>query len=416
MAMDIGQLLAFIKQAPAQTPQLNIPTAPGMDQMMAEMAQRRQAKKMAGMADEIYGTAGDPNTLAPTGQMMMGQGMMQNLQNTGDPGTPSTGLFDSGKPMEQRLMELNKRMLASGEPGFQDQWSGNQRAMQGQLMGRLKAMELAKYDTANPTAGPYEKNLNAMGMKRGDPGFNEGMKEQMKKSKMVIDPQDVPFTTSELKQYERPDGSKPTGGTPRTRKSEGWVFSQEVSPEDAGKIAMIDTANKYIPNIDSILLDADGNVRPQSADALARYNTIARIPIVGDWAATNFSEADTQKMAHAFELGIQAITRVETGAAMAASELQNTRARFMPVYGEAPEVTLQKLNAYKYFIKTSRKRISSKNKGYLEGMPAAAAANMLIDQAFAKTKKERKKDEFDDMAPDEVTRKYNEMIAGQKGK
>jgi len=430
--MELAQLLAFIRQPAARAADINLPGIPSNQirkaRQAAEEAERQKAERaqsLAGMADQLYGNPavqGSPEQFIQNPNEMQGQGALSNLANEIIPeqqGSPATGLFDASVPMEQRLMEMNKRMLSSGDPGLQAQWAKNNNQMQEGILDKIKAMDTKQLGIDNPTMGAYAKNALAMGLKPGSPEFIEAVKNQTEKNLFEKSGNKV-YSVGEQKGMMMPDGGRvPRDLTPNKAIELGIQNRNELSGDNAGKFVMLDTALKNIPVIDGILLDKDGMVKPQRAGDVSKYNAMAKIPFVGEYISTAFSDKDTQKLANAFEYGIQAITRTETGAAMAASELDNTRKRFMPIYGEDGEVTLQKLNAYKYFLRNAVKKIDSTANA--SGLPPSTVVNALVEESFRKageiapkTIKQEVSDEIDYSKPFEDPAEEAEYQAWRK--
>jgi len=84
---------------------------------------------------------------------------------------------------------------------------------------------------------------------------------------------------------------------------------------------------------------------------------IATSQAISKGAPIGFVAPEGAALANAFERGIQAITRVETGAAMPDSELQNTRTRFQPSIADPDNVIRQKVMAYQLFINNASRYI-----------------------------------------------------------
>lgn len=126
-----------------------------------------------------------------------------------------------------------------------------------------------------------------------------------------------------------------------SKKDREILGKKPKAAESAGKLAMMDTARQGATIIEPILFKGDA------------INTDA---IKGAWAISNFEPSaalaspEAQQLANAYEIGIQAITRVETGAAMPAAEVRNTRRRFLPKPWDSDSVVRQKWTAYNLFL------------------------------------------------------------------
>lgn len=168
------------------------------------------------------------------------------------------------------------------------------------------------------------------------------------KSKMFEAAGDKPMPYSELSKYMTSDGQNlPYGTTPNQAKEMGVVIRKNQAVGDAGKTAMLSTAEGAFPIIDEHMFDDNGEIRES---VMYGMSAIDNLPLGLGNLGTKFLAPDAQKVYNAFELGMQAITRTETGAAMPPEEIDNTKARFMPKPTDTDESKRQKLKAYKYFI------------------------------------------------------------------
>lgn len=119
--------------------------------------------------------------------------------------------------------------------------------------------------------------------------------------------------------------------------------------ESASKTAAIELSRKQIPEIEKLLFNEDGSINRKnlrnSSISLPFTNTKG-IPF------TKGSELATR-----MEVGIQAITRAETGAAMPPEEVENTRKRFQPGALDSDNQVKIKLEMFKDFLNGSLKLI-----------------------------------------------------------
>ena len=113
------------------------------------------------------------------------------------------------------------------------------------------------------------------------------------------------------------------------------------SAETVGKIMMMETAKALIPTIEQLLFNKDGTINRKNL-------AMSDIPLVP--GSSPMPGTKGAQLAQAMEVGIQAITRIETGAAMPASEVDNTRNRFQPNVWDSDEIVFQKVLSYKFFI------------------------------------------------------------------
>jgi hypothetical protein len=113
------------------------------------------------------------------------------------------------------------------------------------------------------------------------------------------------------------------------------------TPEQAGKTQMLRTAQEQLENVNRLVYDKDGT--PNWTNI-----TNARI---------GMPKSEGNQLAASLEFGIQAITRAETGAAMPATEVENTRKRFQPLPTDSEETVEIKMKMFEDFINGSIKLI-----------------------------------------------------------
>jgi len=114
-----------------------------------------------------------------------------------------------------------------------------------------------------------------------------------------------------------------------------------LSSENAAKTAMLQTAKKAFKGARDLIFDKDGS--------LNRTNLFN--------AGFNTPFTDGRKLRNRMEFGIQAITRLETGAAMPPEEVENTRQRFMPTLGDTVDIANLKLKMFEEFLNGTLKLI-----------------------------------------------------------
>lgn len=119
----------------------------------------------------------------------------------------------------------------------------------------------------------------------------------------------------------------------------GGPADKPMSAEQAGKIMMMRSAQAAIPTIKNIMFK-DGKVDWGAVKA-------SNMPVFGGAMPLHNKG---KRLAQAYELGIQAITRVETGAAMPDAELDNTRERYQCNVWDSEDSCIQKFLGYKLFI------------------------------------------------------------------
>ena len=131
---------------------------------------------------------------------------------------------------------------------------------------------------------------------------------------------------------------------------------EKRSGESAGKEAMIDVSRKSLPQVVNAIFKGGDIVKGDiNRDVLFQKGAVqAGFP--GRLAPKG------QKLAQSMELGIQAITRLETGANMPPEEIENTRARFEPGYLDSDDVVRQKVIAYDLFMKNAKRYLDPNGK------------------------------------------------------
>jgi len=174
------------------------------------------------------------------------------------------------------------------------------------------------------------KNLEAAGI---DPGSPEGKKL----IKASITKPGVKIDINKGLDFKIPPGFR------KVRDANGQVTGVEPIPggpkdnltgENAAKAQMLRTAKTAAQGIRDFVFDKDGEIERETLIA-ASFN----VP------GTRGRELRTK-----MEFGIQAITRSETGAAMPAEEVDNTRQRFMPSVFDSKATINLKLQMFDEFI------------------------------------------------------------------
>jgi len=167
----------------------------------------------------------------------------------------------------------------------------------------------------------------------------------------------------------------------------GGRLKAEIAPGDAGKYVMLKTAQSELPALKSLLMP-EGTVDRETL----RGTTIENIhPWVGAAARyAGLSSPQSQQMTSILERGMQGITRTETGAAMPADEIQNTKARFMPSSSDSDESIHRKLLAYEYFINNAVDLMNPTGLRNRKLSPEMATAIMgdAVTKAFAESGKD----------------------------
>lgn len=152
-----------------------------------------------------------------------------------------------------------------------------------------------------------------------------------------------------------------------------------ASADSAGKTAMLKTAQKEFDVIENNLYTTTDGKREINQKLVKELWAIQNLPMS---AAVLSTEAG--KVNAAFETGMQAITRTETGAAMAKEEIDNTKIRFMPKPWDDAEVQQQKMNAFKYFIDNAVEMLDPSREGNT-GLTPQQITNRAVNQAMNKS-------------------------------
>jgi len=392
--IGLATLLSFIKQPQAQAGPVDFSRFMQPRPRSPEAAATRQAEGMAALSDTIYGRKqqGQDAIVSPfqlnEDEFIEGEsnpfGPMLNVQQEQSPDfKAATGIYDESRPIQQRMTEMNQRMLESGNPGFAKQWSGNQAAMQGSHMSNAGAMERAKWAQQNPGMGSYGKNALDAGYIKGTRPFQDFVQMQSQK-KMFEEANKKPFNTAALSKWMTPDGKSITYGTPEMAQQGKIVMRNTMAEGGAGKLGMLEDANNSIDEIMQNMYFEDGEVDPRVVQDMFLKDTASSwFGGVGGSAANYAMSPAGQLVSNSFERGIQAITRIETGAAMPDTELQNTKRRFQPQPGEGAEVIKQKFKAYQHFIKNAKKYLSPIRR---DGSKASLKdIDRAIDDSFMQT-------------------------------
>ena len=113
-----------------------------------------------------------------------------------------------------------------------------------------------------------------------------------------------------------------------------------TSSDAAGKIMMMEVGKVHLATIKKLLFNKNGSINREN---LGR----SHLPHIAHPIELNKPGG---RLANAFEHNIQALTRSETGAAMPAAEVDNTRKRYQPKFTDSDEVIIQKYLALKLAI------------------------------------------------------------------
>lgn len=139
------------------------------------------------------------------------------------------------------------------------------------------------------------------------------------------------------------------------------ISKPSVAAGTAGILSMLETSKKQFPIIENNLMK-DGLMDSSVVSAMAAISTTGGLagPAIGLYDKSIRDRAEASLTA--FETGMQAITRTETGAAMNKEEIGNTKQRFMPKPSDGDAVRIQKLKAYKFFINNAIDLLNPRSK------------------------------------------------------
>lgn len=262
---------------------------------------------------------------------------------------PGTGAYDESlTPMQRFLMERNFEMAASGVKPVAEQGFGNQSNMQNSVNSQIQAVATKLMDKDKQPAAVQEYLYSVQN--DGYTGSFAKWKQDNKASTNISLNQGAKYIpTNELKDLMYPGGQPVNPGTTYDQAfKNGAVLKNQISADVAGRVAMIDTALEAFPDIKENILDDSGNLDQRVMKEMAALEYVP-------FGLAGIAVSDKSKKAYtALETGMQAITRLETGAAMPQEEIRNTKTRFMPGPFDGPETQNQKLKSYVYFLNNAK--------------------------------------------------------------
>lgn len=322
----MGLILDLIKQGRAEKEQLK--RQQQAQQLIGAPSRQIDAGQPIQQVQDVDPATGEPYTyeksVLPTSQAGTGYlGAMEGLLS----------------PQQQAQAQLYGGLLST--PG-QEQIGAQ--GLQG-LLSRQQQPQAQK-----PTS--LMQNLAAAGVDFNTPQGQKILLEAATKPQTQINMGNKAIPVTDLMKMRMPDGSRPPVGlTYEQAQAAGVTLKKDLAADSGSKMAMLDTAKQGIKTIEPIMF---------------KNGEIDRDVIKGAWGigvaepvAGLVSEEAGQLFA-GYEYGIQAITRAETGAAMPATEVDNTRKRFMPKPWDSDSVIRQKWAAFNLFIKNASKYIDPK--------------------------------------------------------
>jgi len=152
-------------------------------------------------------------------------------------------------------------------------------------------------------------------------------------------------------------------------------------PEQAGKTQMLRTAKNALSSVEGLLFNDDG--------------TINDLNVVN--ASTNTPYTSGRRMRAYMEQGIQAITRAETGAAMPATEIENTRIRFQPSPLDDEATKIAKYDMFKEFVSGSLSLIDPSGRFQEDRFNRELKSRGGNPTPESEIKKEQKKEDSNDI-------------------
>lgn len=269
---------------------------------------------------------------------------------------------------ERAKMQIDA-MMATGNPNMIN------KAME--LMPTLFGEQVKVPKAVTESRSAAYKQATDMGLVPGTQPHMDMVRQLATQNKGVnIDmssPED-PISVTDLGKMIMPDGTAvPYGTTPSEAKAMGVELTTTMAAGDAGKAAMLDTALKGFDVIDEYLgIEGDMDNKLLMEMSAIEFTGLA----------SHLVSEEAGQLYQAFETGMQAITRTETGAAMAKEEIENTKKRFMPKPYDKPAVRRQKINAYKNFIKNATEYLNPVNKGSMTQEQLEANFEEAIQKSF----------------------------------
>jgi len=251
-----------------------------------------------------------------------------------NPSTSSAGIQETLRLLEEQRLTQQAQAEGKTQRDLAAQLAANHPELGdlAQLVGSFggKASDaFVGSVTPQKTSGDILQFMQAKSQGLIDPDMSyQSFVEMKKQSPVNVNFGDGSFKVSEgfmLKDPADPSkGVTPIPGGPK----------DALAGENAGKTQMLRSAAEQLPLIKSLIFNADGT---------PNYTNIG-------YASANVPKTEGRKLRAAMEVGIQAITRLETGAAMAPSEVENTRKRFQPSVLDTDEIVKLKFEMFNDFI------------------------------------------------------------------
>lgn len=251
-----------------------------------------------------------------------------------------------------------------------------------------KAIQEGSGSGAEPTT--LQKNLMAAGLTPGTDKFKSTLMDKVMQGSFAEQRAPLGTTLEDPSTGEKIDASYMPAKEIYNRKLR---FKKPQSADSAGKQAMLESADRLYDVAHAHIFNDDGTVNRDILNAATVMNVD---PTSGKWFAKqglkklgNYSEEtieEASRALNALTTGMFAITRTETGAAMAKEEVAHTAQRFMPVSGESDALVKQKMDAYKWFIQNAINLISPEVRQGGDAQALAAEVQLAADMALARVK------------------------------
>lgn len=294
----------------------------GMDAMRQAGAQDLQQKYMKGMLEQV----GYKNKQAE--QEMQARQEMADLMG-------QKGATPENAQMFMTAESQAPRGLLGGQLSM-DEYKAK---TAGLLFKQGKAKEALAMLGGGGKQTSLQQNLLAAGLQPGTPEYQKAVLANVMKPGVSIS---TGSSYNIPQGYMLKDPNNPSlGVTPIPGGNK-----DAATPEAAGKIQMQRSAQKQLNTVKSLMFNKDGTSNSK--------NIVNSQKILG-FSGTPGTTGRTMRTA--MEQGIQAITRLETGAAMPASEVDNTRERFMPTPFDTEEAKKLKFDMFSDFINGSLKLV-----------------------------------------------------------
>jgi len=335
---------------------------------------------------------------------------------------PQQGLLNPGQPPEQQQMdpgELLRRSAGLGKEGFRNvlrkldptvaqEFEDGSASKQDKVIEGL-ANGLDVNSVIQEFRNPSPVETIPAGKEVGDVAQISGqLEEEFRKAPTLAALTDT-FEKSGIQvasagKFKIPSGfrlknqDKPEIGI---EPIPGAKDKNQLTPEQSGRLTQILTARKAFDEVKGLMFDEDG--------------TISHTNVIN--ANFNTPHTDGRRLRVGLEQVIQAITRIETGAAMPPEEVNNTRKRFMPTPLDDRETTDLKLELIQSFMDGAVNLIDPNGKLNTEAFDAEIASRRvqkrIAPDADEKTLRSQADAAIAAGAPRELVEKaLNDALAG----